>query len=278
MWFHYDNSSYTLAELGIATADSATGKFTLLNNFRPNGHQSRDIGMFQDDSGKVYIIYAADSTNVTIRVVQLTADYTNVTTNDTNINAHCEGPAMMKMNGVYYLMTSQCSGWTPNPATYYTALSTNGPFMNKGTPCINDTAKNTFKSQSCYIFKIPGYINAYMYMGDRWNGGGNKNSQYVFLPITITAGDTMQIKWYSSWNLSVFHPAAVLSPQGARQAGVSGTAASKAGGKVAYYDIFGRKLRCTSLDLQAGGRSTLAASICIMVPEQGAPMPMVVKP
>jgi len=278
MWFHYDNSSYTLAELGVATADSATGKFTLLNNFRPNGHQSRDIGMFQDDSGKVYIMYAADSTNVTIRVVQLSADYTSVTANDTNISAHCEGPAMMKMNRVYYLMTSQCSGWTPNPATYYTALSTSGPFTNKGTPCIKDTAKNTFNSQSCNIFKIPGYSNAYMYMGDRWNGSGNKNSQYVFLPITITAGDTMQIQWYSSWNLSVFQPAvAVLTPPGARLAGFPGASVSKAG-KVAYYDIFGRKLHCTGPDLTAGGRSTLAAGVYIKVPEQGVPVPMVVRP
>ena len=210
LWFHYDNGGYGLAHLGVASSDSVRGPYTLVDHFLPNGHQSRDMGMYCDDNGKVYIIYAADPTNVTIRIVELTSDYLNVTTNDVDIQAHCEGPGMLKINGVYYLITSKCSGWTPNQATYYTATSVTGPFTSKGDPCVGDTNHTTFNSQPCNIFQIPGYSNGFMYMGDRWNGVGSANSQYVFLPITITSTGAMQIKWAASWTpSSVFTPSSV---------------------------------------------------------------------
>ena len=68
------------------------------------GQGGSDIGIYSDDNGKVYIIYAPNSMNVTIRVVELSADYTNVATNDVDISAHCEGPGVLKQNGIYYLI------------------------------------------------------------------------------------------------------------------------------------------------------------------------------
>lgn len=209
MWFHYDDSKYTLAHLGVAVSDSLQGPFTMIKHFRPNGHQSRDIGMFSDDDGKVYILYAADSVNKTIRMVQLSADYQDITANDVDLDTHCEGPGMMKYNGIYYLITSKCTGWNPNQASYYTATKATGPYTLRGDPCVGDTARTTFNSQSCFIFKVPGYTNGYMYMGDRWNGSGHSNSRYVFLPIDIPVANTLQLKWRSSWNLSIFNPSAV---------------------------------------------------------------------
>jgi beta-galactosidase len=208
LWFHYDNSGYGLAHLGVATSDSIKGPYALVDNFQPNGHDSRDMGMFCDDDGKAYIIYAS-AMNTTVRIVELTPDYLNVTTTDTVTGAHCEGPAMLKTSAAYYLMTSLCSGWTPNKPAYCTAASASGPFTNKGDPCVGDTANTTFNSQPCSIFKIPGYTNGFMYMGDRWNGVGSANSQYVFLPITITSTGFMQIKWAASWTLGVFTPGSI---------------------------------------------------------------------
>jgi hypothetical protein len=207
MWFHFDGNGYTIAELGVAISDKPTGPFVVKDHYRPNGHESRDIGMYVDpETKKAYIGYAADHTNRTIRMVELSADYRSTTTNDVDINAHCEGPGILKKNGIFYLLTSGCSGWTPNPATYYTAADIMGPFTDKGHPFIGDAGNNSFNSQPCYIFKIPGYTNAYLYMGDRWNGGGRPDSQYVFLPITITEGGEMELHWYKEWDLSMFTP------------------------------------------------------------------------
>ncbi len=207
MWFHFDGKSYTVAELGIAVSDSPTGPFNVKDHFRPNGHESRDIGMyFEPDTKKAYIGYAADHVNRTIRMVELSADYLSTTNNDVDIEAHCEGPGILKKDGIFYLLTSQCSGWRPNPGTYYTATSVMGSYSSHGSPFIGDAGNNSFNSQPCFIFKIPGYKDAYLYMGDRWNGGGSPKSQYVFLPITITAEGKMEIHWRNEWDLSVFTP------------------------------------------------------------------------
>ena len=207
MWFHYDGNGYAVAEVGVAVSNSPTGPFVLKDHYRPNNHESRDIGMYLDpETKKAYIGYAADHTNKTIRIVELSADYLSLTTNDVDINAHCEGPGILKKGGVFYLLTSQCSGWTPNPGTYYTSTEILGPYTNKGSPFIGDAGNNSFNSQPCFIFKIPGYKDAYLYMGDRWNGGGRPESQYVFLPITITADGKMEIHWLKEWDLSFFTP------------------------------------------------------------------------
>ncbi len=207
MWFHYDGNRYTVAELGVAVSDRPTGPFVVQKHARPNGHESRDIGMYvEPDTKKAYIGYAADHTNRTIRMVELSDDYLSLTTQDMDIEAHCEGPGILKKNGTYYLLTSGCSGWTPNPATYYTAKNILGPYTKQGNPFVGDAGNNSFNSQPCYIFKIPGYKDAYLYMGDRWNGGGRPDSQYVFLPITITEGGKMELHWYKEWDLSMFTP------------------------------------------------------------------------
>ncbi len=207
MWFHYDGDRYSMAELGVAVSDTPTGPFTVQDHFRPNGHESRDIGMyFEPDTRKAYIGYAADHVNRTIRMAELSDDYLSITENDVDIEAHCEGPGILKKDGTFYLLTSQCSGWTPNPATYYTATDILGPYTEQGYPFVGDAGNNSFNSQPCYIFKIPGYRDAYLYMGDRWNGRGRAESQYVFLPITITEAGEMELHWRNEWDLSLFTP------------------------------------------------------------------------
>jgi beta-galactosidase len=207
MWFHYDGNRYSIAELGVAVSNNPTGPFVLQKHFRPNGHESRDIGLYIDpETEKAYIGYAADHVNRTIRMVELTSDYLDVTANDVDIDAHCEGPGILKKDGKYYLLTSGCTGWTPNPGHYYTSTSITGPYELQGSPFIGDAGDNSFNSQPCYIFKMPGYKNAYLYMGDRWNGFGGTHSQYVFLPITITPSGKMELHFYREWDLSLFTP------------------------------------------------------------------------
>jgi len=214
MWFHLDGTldgvSYGLAEQGVAVSAHPTGPFTILDHMRPNGHESRDIGMYIDpDTKKAYIGYAADHINTTIRIVELSDDYRSHTDNDVDIFAHCEGPGILKKDSTFYLLTSGCSGWTPNPATYYTAPDIMGPYTDRGRAFIDDVDNNSFNSQPCYIFKVPGYVDAFIYMGDRWNGGGRPESQYVFLPIEITEDGEMVLRWYDEWDLSMFTPESV---------------------------------------------------------------------
>jgi hypothetical protein len=212
MWFHYDNGSYGLAHQGVAVCDSAPGPYTFLEHFMPNGHQSRDIGMFSDEDGKTYIGYAANngsSINAEVRMVELSEDYLSVTTNDVVTGAHCEGPAVLKWNSKYYLLTSLCSGWDPNAASYYTCSKVCGSYTKIGSPCIPTSEQKTFNSQPSSILKVPGFTNGFIYIGDRWNGTGSTKSQYVFLPIAMTSDGKMQLKWYDQWKLDIFTPSSI---------------------------------------------------------------------
>jgi beta-galactosidase len=246
MWFHYENAgSYGLAHQGVAVCDSAPGPYKFLDHFRPNENQSRDIGMFSDEDGKTYIGYAANrgtSINADVRMVELSEDYLTVTKNDVVTNAHCEGPGVLKWNDTYYLLTSQCKGWDPNPATYYTSKKVCGTYTDKGSPCIGDTKKTTFNSQPGFIFKIPGYTNGFLYMGDRWNGTGSTNSQYVFLPIIMTAAGKMELKWHDEWKYeAIFTPTPIhiQNPSDFRKTIYSNAINNS---KVHVYDLLGRDI------------------------------------
>jgi beta-xylosidase len=56
LYMHIDSSDYSEAKVGVATGDSVCGKYTYLGSWRPLGYQSRDMGLFQDDNGKAYLL------------------------------------------------------------------------------------------------------------------------------------------------------------------------------------------------------------------------------
>ncbi|RAI85628.1 hypothetical protein LV83_03709 [Algoriphagus yeomjeoni] len=62
-----------------------------------------------------------------------------------------------------------------------------------------------YSSKDFYNWKNEGVVLD-LYMGDRWNGQGKLESEYVFLPITITEEGEMEIHWYNEWDLSMFTP------------------------------------------------------------------------
>lgn len=75
MWLHIDDSSYGEAKTGVAVSESVCGEYNYLlvfftsgcvvpiggaddirGSFRPLGHESRDMGLFQDDDGSAYLL------------------------------------------------------------------------------------------------------------------------------------------------------------------------------------------------------------------------------
>ncbi|HKP95340.1 MAG TPA: glycoside hydrolase family 43 protein [Fibrobacteria bacterium] len=213
MWYHHDTKNYGAAELGVAVSDNVAGPYIMIRHFRPNGHESRDFGIFTDDDGKVYVFYSSKG-NSEIRVVELTPDFQNVTTRDAVTGSHCEGEGIMKYNGIYYLIASGCAGWTPNPGTYATATDIMGPWTQRGNPMIDDVNRNMFASQPTFILKVQGYEKGYLYMGDRWNGGGSTRSQYIWLPIVIPRDNVMELRYQAEWNLSVFGAVSIMGAKG----------------------------------------------------------------
>ncbi|MGW3408571.1 RICIN domain-containing protein [Streptomyces sp. NPDC000888] len=198
MWMHKENGTdYSEARAAVAVSDTVDGNYTWQGSFRPLGtHMSRDITVFVDTDGTGYMISAARE-NYDLQIYRLTADYTGIAAlvADPWHNGHREAPALFKRNGVYFMLTSGATGWSPNQQQYATATSITGPW----TAMTNVGDSTTFGSQTAYVLPVQGTSGtSYLYMGDRWGnafGGTVNDSRYVWLPLTFPTSTTMSMSW-----------------------------------------------------------------------------------
>ena len=228
IWFHADgptatsNSSYAAASAGVAISDTPYGPFKFIDRYRLNvcpedqedfhpesKGMARDMNLFVDDDKSAYIIYSSEE-NLTLYISKLNDEYTYLETPvDEAVygkdfirlfpGAQREAPAVFKKNGTYYLVSSGCTGWAPNQARYYKATSMLGEWTNEGDPCVGDTQKTTFDSQSTCVFKTD--EGTYVFMADRWNPEDLKNSRYIWLPVTFNDDGSIALEYTEEWTL-----------------------------------------------------------------------------
>lgn len=168
------------------------------------GQMARDMQLYVDDDGKAYNIHSSED-NLTLHLSELTADYLDFTGKYITIApaGHNEAPALFKQNGVYYMITSGCTGWDPNAARSFKATSIWGPWESLGNPCVGEGANTTFESQSTYILPVAGKKDAFIFMGDRWRPKNPIDGRYIWLPIKMENGKPV-LKWKENWTLSDF--------------------------------------------------------------------------
>ena len=233
MFFHLElkaDENYESSRVGIATADQVTGPYTYLHSLRPNagcypvsykegdelffniyflrdvesGHKSRDMTLFVDDDGKAYHIFSSED-NGTLHIAELSDDYLSHTGTFERIapGGYNEAPAIFKYGKHYYMITSGCTGWSPNPARMFSATNLFGPWTEHPNPCIGTNSHTTFKSQSTYIFPIEGKQGAFLFMADRWVANNPIDGTYVWLPLEFENGLPV-LKWHDEWSLNFF--------------------------------------------------------------------------
>jgi beta-xylosidase len=208
MWMHKENGmDYSEARAAVAVGDTVDGNYTYVGSFRPYqdqdvidhgkpGYMSRDCTLFADTDGNAYFISAANE-NQDLHVYQLRADYLRVASLVTKlwVGQSREAPGMFKRNGYYFLITSGCTGWTPNQQKYAYSTSIASGWSN----LIDLGDGTTYDSQNAYDLVIQGSsTTSYLYMGDRWAGawGGKVNeSEYVWLPLTFSSDISMTMSW-----------------------------------------------------------------------------------
>ena len=240
MWFHLElrGQGYTAARTGVAMSDKVTGPYTYLRSFRPNagkhpvnvtsrdlrvsrdnyfqrdieaGQMARDMTLFVDEDGKAYHIAAAEE-NYTLHVSLLTEDYLDFSGEFSRIliRQHREAPALLKRNGKYYLLSSGCTGWAPNPASYAVADNIFGPYAAMENPCrgfnsdLNMGPELTFGGQSTFIFPVKGKKDAFIAMFDVWRPENPIDGRYIWLPIEFDENDKMILQYREKWDLSFF--------------------------------------------------------------------------
>jgi len=208
MWMHWENGSdYGEARAAVASSDTVAGDYTYHGSSRPlvdsgvvdhdkPGYMSRDCTLFVDDDGTAYFLSASNE-NYDLNLYELTPDYLEIDRLVTTLfpGGHREAPAVFKRNGVYFLLTSGATGWSPNQAQYATSSS-----IGSGWSAMTNVADgNTFYSQSTFVLPVFGSSGtSYLYLGDRWAGawGGRVNdSSYVWQPIAFSSATTMSMSW-----------------------------------------------------------------------------------
>ena len=234
MWWHCDGrtptntADYGKARAGVAVADNPAGPFKFVgayllasdpdrtdHGFDSEGGHVRDMNVFKDDDGTAYVLYSSEGNEV-MYIARLNDSYTGLAKDNEDMvlgedfaiisTDSREAPAMFKYNGMYYLITSGCTGWAPNQAQYAVAEDPLGPWTRMGNPCMGDTNNNTFSTQSTCVIPVDPENGKYIYMGDRWTDDGVSNSlsahpRYVWLPIEFGPDNTIMIKDYSDWTL-----------------------------------------------------------------------------
>ncbi|GAB4461433.1 MAG: glycoside hydrolase family 43 protein [Armatimonadaceae bacterium] len=207
MWMHIDSQDYRKANVGVAVSDKPTGPFAYQGSFRPCGQESRDMTLFQDEDGTAYLIHSSEN-NSTIHIAPLTEDYLLPEGDFIRafIGDYREAPAVFKYQGRYYMLTSGCTGWRPNPARWHSASAMMGGWETGGDPCVEDSKETTFDSQPTFVLPLPptaeGEPERYLFMADRWNPENLQDSRYVWLPMTMEAG-APRIEWQDEWELQV---------------------------------------------------------------------------
>lgn len=220
MWMHIDDANYTKASVGVAISDHPTGPFDYLYGKRPHGFESRDMTVFKDDDNVAYLIYSSED-NSELHVGPLTENYLDVTPmmRRVLVGFHREAPALFKHDNIYYMITSGCTGWSPNEALAHAAESIMGPWETMGNPCIGGNKvfrQTTFFAQSTFVLPLPGLPGSYIFMADRWNPADLRDSRYVWLPLTVAGmsdqpldynfgfplWSRVSIFWHKKWKLA----------------------------------------------------------------------------
>lgn len=166
-----------------------------------SGQMSRDMTLFVDDDGKAYHIYSSEE-NLTMQIAELTDDYLGHSGKYIRIapGGHNEAPTMLKRNGMYWMITSGCTGWAPNEARMFSAPSIWGPWTQHPHPFVGKGSEKTFGGQSTFILSLPG--DKYIFMADIWKPDSLMYSRYIWLPIDFDKSGKPVIVWKDNWNLS----------------------------------------------------------------------------
>jgi hypothetical protein len=193
MYMHLDGQAtptsprYSVARVGVAVCDTVDGDYRFLKHFRPLGKESRDIGQFIDDDGSAYLIFE-DRRSAGFHIGALSDDYLTVDHDVCFIKEPMEGGALVHLDGLYYVVGSQLTGWNPNPNKFATAKSLAGPwseFQNIAPP-----EENTYHSQSTMMVKVVGTkATTVILLCDQWKPRAQWDSRYLWMPLEIGDGE-----------------------------------------------------------------------------------------
>ena len=225
LWFHLDQpkqhyqshrssavrSAYPMKSVGRATADRAAGPFTFAGSLLPDNHSSLDMSLFADPDEPARAYLLRDVDHKFIAISRLSDDFLHTTGVISKLcepdprragrqrnRDKCEAPAMFKLHGLHYVITSGQSGWASNPLTLW--RSSGAAVEGARWTRLGNPAPTLSYTQPAYVVQHasphgPHAAPRLMYMGDNWvhcqpPGALNAitHACYQWLPITLERG------------------------------------------------------------------------------------------
>lgn len=194
MWMHYENGKhYGEARCAVAVCDTVDGDYRYMGSFNPVGNMARDCTVFVEDDGTAYFMAAARE-NQDLILYRLTDDYLAIEEQVKILwPGQCrEAPALFKRDGLYYLLTSACTGWAPNQGKYAVSKS-----LTEGWSRLMDFGdETTYHSQAAFVLTLQGPdAVSYVYVGDRWNAEDYHGSTYTFYPLCFDSEGKLSLEY-----------------------------------------------------------------------------------
>ena len=205
MWFHLDNSGYSMRRVGVSVSFAPQGPFRFVRSFQPDGLPSLDMSLYEDwVNGTVlgaYFVRSVD--NSYVGVSALSPDYLSTAGLVSVIPEAREGHAIFHHGERYYMLTSHLTGWNPNAMEAFITNKdslTGAIWSSLGNPT-NDSI--SFNSQPALVLPYTSASSGrsyFIYLGDRWVPN-LLNASYIWLPIEIQSQTQLRIRWRDSWDL-----------------------------------------------------------------------------
>ncbi|HCE47457.1 MAG TPA: beta-glucanase [Prevotellaceae bacterium] len=192
-----------LSKLGHEQWKQAVETGVYLARDYDGGQMSRDMTVYVDDNGKAYHIFSSEE-NATLHIARLTKDYLDYTGEYVRVapGGSNEAPCIFKKNGVYWLITSGCTGWAPNKARMFSARNIFGPWKQHETPFTGPGCETTFSGQGAYILDNRKRGGGLYFVGDIWQPKQLSRSRQLWLPIDFEDGKP-SIPWRETWELEL---------------------------------------------------------------------------
>lgn len=184
VWCHWESSNYAASEAGVFYSNTVNGPYTYHWGGRPLGVKSRDCNIFVDDDGTAYFISTIEE-NQHLGLFRLSDDYLSAVEYTELFKWKSrEAPAIVRVGDTYYMLSSACTGWDPNPCMLSYSKS-----LTEGWSELKQVGNRiAYDTQAASILTIEGTKQTtHLYVGDRWQDPRLPESKTIIFPISFTA-------------------------------------------------------------------------------------------
>ncbi|KAH7310617.1 family 43 glycoside hydrolase [Stachybotrys elegans] len=207
MWWHADDSRYSLLLQGLATSDNIAGPYEFQSAMSPLGNWSQDFGAFTDyKTGHSYAMYSNGDRREgrDVYVSRFNDNLTAVEEVAFRFNKYdFEAPTIIQTDKSYFALMSHKTGYRPNNVVAMRADKLEGPWSQPFF--VSPAYTRTFSTQSGFSWRIKGTkTTTYLYMGDMWDLNSIWESRNVWLPMEINEREgSIKVLWHDVYDLNV---------------------------------------------------------------------------